>query len=274
QDLDSKKQILARQSSLLDQITAIYNLKQASAVDLKTAQINAHSAEIDVRTSEHTLRLARIRLANLVGMPADSQFTVSQPPEDQVPAQTLEEAIATALSRRVDLKVIDLNRKSNAVDIAVARGLASPTVSLVGGVSFLLDNSFSNAYVGLADAGVRISMPILDAGAARNLVDAGTQQDKVYQVQLSQLQKSITADVQDSWESLQLAREKVTLAQETAQNDDLLVDVYKIQRASGTASTQDLLTASVNAATAHTQAVQAQATAQLAALQLLSVMGY
>jgi outer membrane protein len=274
QDLDSKKQILDRQSSLLDQITAIYNLKQASAVDLKTAQINAHSAEIDVRTSEHTLRLARIRLAILMGMPTDKDFTVAQPPEEQVPAQTLEQAISVALSRRVDLKLIELSRKSNAVDLAVARGLATPTVSLVGGVNLVLDNSFNNAYVGLADAGVRIAMPILDAGTARNLVDQSRQQDQVYQVQMSQLQKSIAADVQDAWESLQLARDKVELAQETAQNDDLLVDVYKIQRATGTASTQDLLTASVNAATAHTQAVQAQSAAQLAALQLLSVMGY
>ena len=97
QDLDSKKQILSRQNALLDQITAVYNLKQASAVDLKTAQINAHSAEIDVRTSEHTLRLARIRLAILVGMPPDGEFTVAQPDVEQVPAQTLPEAISIAL---------------------------------------------------------------------------------------------------------------------------------------------------------------------------------
>jgi outer membrane protein TolC len=274
QDLDTKKQILDRQNALMDQITAIYNLKQASEVDLKTAQINAHSAEIDVRTSEHTLRLARIRLAILIGTPTDRQFTVAQPGEEQVSAGTLEEAISVALSRRVDVKLIELSRRSTAVDLAVARGLATPTVSLVGGVNLVIDNSFSNAYVGLADAGVRIAMPILDAGAARNLIDEGTRLDQVYQVQMSQLQKSIVADVQDAWESMQLAREKVELAQETAQNDDLLVDVYKIQSRNGTASTQDLLTASVNAANAHTAAVQAQSAAQLAVLQLLSVMGY
>jgi outer membrane protein TolC len=63
QDLSSKQQVLQNQDALRDQITAVYNLKAASAVDLQTAQINAHSAEIDVRTAEHTLRLARIRLA-------------------------------------------------------------------------------------------------------------------------------------------------------------------------------------------------------------------
>jgi outer membrane protein TolC len=91
---------------------------------------------------------------------------------------------------------------------------------------------------------------------------------------MSQLQKSIGADVQDAWESMELAKEKVDLAEQTAENDDLLVDVYKIQSRTGIASTQDLLTASVNAANAHTAAVQAQSAAQLAVLQLLNVMGY
>ncbi|HVP10714.1 MAG TPA: TolC family protein [Phycisphaerae bacterium] len=274
QDLDSKRQVLQRQNALLDQITAVYNLKQASAVDLKTAQINAHSAEIDVRTSEHTLRLARIRLAILMAIPPDQQFTVTQPPNETVPAGSLAEAVSTALARRVELRLIQLNRKSNAVDLAVARGLSTPTVSVNGGVDVLVDNSLGNAYVGLANAGVKIALPILDAGAAQNLVDQSTQLDRVYAVQLSQQQKSIAADVQDAWESMELAREKVELAEETAQNDDLLVDVYKIQSANGTASTQDLLTASVNAANAHSAAVQAQSAAQLAVLQLLNVMGY
>jgi len=274
QDLSSKRQVLDRQNALLDQIKAVYNLKQASEVDLKTAQINAHSAEIDVQTSEHTLRLSRIRLAIIMALPTDKDFTVAQPPDEQVPAATLEEAISVALSRRVDLKLIQLSRRSNAVDLAVARGLSSPTVSVGGGVDVVIDNTANNSYAGLANVGVKISMPVLDAGAAQNLADASVRLEGVYAAQMSQLQKSIAADVQDAWETVELEKEKVDLARQTAENDDLLVDVYKIQSRNGTASTQDLLTASVNAANAHSAAVQAQAAAQLAVLQLLNVMGY
>jgi len=141
-------------------------------------------------------------------------------------------------------------------------------------VDLFLDNSRNNIYAGLVNAGVKIAMPVLDAGAAQNLIDASTRLDGVYAAQINQLQKSIAADVQDAWESMELAKEKVDLAQQTAENDDLLVDVYKIQSRNGTASTQDLLAASVNAASAHSAFVQAQASAQLAVLQLLSVMGY
>ena len=278
QDLSSKKQVLEKQNALLDQITAIYNLKQASDVDLKTAQINAHSAEIDVQTSEHTLRLGRIRLAILIAFPTDTEFTVEKPPDEQVPAAALGEAISLALSRRVDAKLIELSRKSNAIDLALARGQSNPTVSVGGGVTMYIDDSRTTGSqlvnAGLLNAGVKVAMPVLDAGAAQNLIDASTRLDGVYQAQMTQLQKSIAADVQDAWESMELAREKVDLAQQAAENDDLLVEVYKIQSRNGTASTQDLLTASVNAASAHSAFVQAQAGAQLAVLQLLNVMGY
>lgn len=277
QDLQTRQQIFQRQNALLDQITAVYNLKQASEVDLKTAQINAHSAEIDVRASEHTLRLARIRLANIMAIPADPPFTVVQPPDEQLPAATLADAVSAALSRRVDMKLIQLNKRSNAIDIAVARGQATPTISVGGGASLFMDyypSNPNNGWAGLVNAGVKVAMPVLDAGASQNLVDAGTRLDGIYTVQIRQLQKSIAADVQDAWEAMELQKERVELARQTAENDDLLVEVYKVQSRSGTASTQDLLTASVNAANAHTAFVQAQAAAQLAVLQLLSVMGY
>jgi outer membrane protein TolC len=117
-------------------------------------------------------------------------------------------------------------------------------------------------------------MPILDAGAVRNLVEAALQQDEAYRLQEQQLRKSIVAAIENDWESVQLQNERVELARLTAENDDLLVEVYKIQVQNGTASTQELLTASVNAASAHTAYVQAQSNAQLAVLQLLSDMGY
>ena len=274
QDLSSKRQVRDRQNALLDQIKAVYNLKQASEVDLKTAQINAHSAEIDVQTSAHTLRLARIRLAIIMALPTDKDFTVAQPPNEQVPAATLQEAISVALSRRVDLKLIELSRRSNAVDLAVARGLASPTVSVGGGVDVVIDNTANNSYAGLANVGVKISMPGSRCG--RGSEPRGRERTPGWG--LCGPDEPV-AEVDRGGRAGRLGdhgaeKEKVDLAQQTAENDDLLVDVYKIQSRNGTASTQDLLTASVNAANAHSAAVQAQAGAQLAVLQLLSVMGY
>jgi outer membrane protein TolC len=266
------RQILEKQNALLDQITTIYKLKQASEVDLKTAQINAHSAQVDVENADHLQRIARIQLAILMGRPPESDFTVSQPDPQPLPAGSMQEAIAQALGRRVDFQQLELSRKSNSVDLELARGQATPTVSVTGGVSDYFDWNGQSGW--LANAGVKVAMPILDAGAVKNLVDAAIKQDEIYGLQQRQLQKSIAATIQNDWEAVQIQNERVEVARMTAENDDLLAEVYRIQNQNGAASAQDLLTASVNAASARTAYVQAQSNAQLAVLQLLSDMGY
>ncbi len=266
------RQILAKQNALLGQVTTIHNLRQASDVDLKTAQINAQSAQVDVENADHVLRIARIQLSILIGRPTEADFTVTQPDPQPVPAASMQEAIAQALSHRVDFQQLELSRKSNMVDLALAKGQATPTVSVNGGVSQFIDWNGQSAW--LANAGVKVAMPILDAGAVKNLVDAAQKQDEIYLLQERQLQKSIAAAIQNDWEAVQIQNERVEVARLTAENDDLLVEVYRIQNQNGAASTQDLLTASVNAASARTAYVQAQSNAQLAALQLLSDMGY
>ena len=272
ENLDVTRQIADKQDALLAQIQTIYQLKQASEVDLKTAQINARSAHVDVENADHGLRIARIQLALLMGRPADSPFSVVPPPPTPMPAATLAEATSLALAHRVDFQQLELSRKSNQVDLAVARGQATPSVSVTGGVSQFVDYNSKSAW--LANAGVKVAMPILDAGAAKNLVDAALKQDEIFRLQESQLQKSIAATIQNDWEAIQILNERVEVARLTAENDDLLVEVYRIQAQNGAASNQDLLTASVNAAGAHTAYVQAQSNAELAVLQLLSDMGY
>jgi len=227
---------------------------------------------VDVENADHVLRIARIQLSILIGRPTEADFTVTQPDPQPVPAASMQEAIAQALSHRVDFQQLELSRKSNMVDLALAKGQATPTVSVNGGVSQFIDWNGQSAW--LANAGVKVAMPILDAGAVKNLVDAAQKQDEIYLLQERQLQKSIAAAIQNDWEAVQIQNERVEVARLTAENDDLLVEVYRIQNQNGAASTQDLLTASVNAASARTAYVQAQSNAQLAALQLLSDMGY
>lgn len=272
QNLAVTQQIEQKQDALLAQIQAVYKLRQASDVDLKTAQINAQSAHVDVENALHMLRIAGIQLSLLMGRPPEAEFSVVQPDSQPVPASTLPEAISLALTHRVDFQQLELSRKSNQVDLALARGQATPTVSVNGGVSQFIDYNSRSAW--LANAGVKVAMPVLDAGAAKNLVDTAVKQDEIYLAQERQLQKAIAATIQNDWETVRIIGERVEVARLTAENDDLLVEVYRIQNQNGAASTQDLLTASVNAASARTAYVQAQSNAQLAVLQLLSDMGY
>jgi outer membrane protein TolC len=268
-----KGQVLDKQKLFLTQMKAIYDLKQASTVDLQTAQINVQSATVDLKSGEHDLRLARIRLAALMGAAAEEEFSVAEAEDPVLPEPTLAQAIADGLARRMEIKQVGLNRRSNSIDLALAQGQATPSVSVSGGVNWLLDWMGIKG-AGIVNAGVRIGMPILDAELARHLQKEKLLQDDVYAAQESQLRKSIAADIQDAFESVDLARERLELARLTAENTDLLLELTRTQRDFGTMTNQDFLTAAVNAANAQTALAAARSSAQLAVLTLQSVMGY
>jgi outer membrane protein len=269
--LTVKQAILEEQNSLLKQIQAIYDMKQASAVDLKTAQLNARSAQVDVDSANNDLRVARSNLALLMGQALDRQFSVAAAPDPTVPTSTVQEAIATGLAQRVEIKQIDLSMRSSKVDLQLARGQATPTISVSGALNWLFDWNGTNAAGG--SAAVRVSLPILDAGAAANQVAAAERQIDVYTLQEQQQVQSITLAVRNAWEAVQLANEKRDLAQLSEQVNELQYQIVKTKFDNGTASGQDLLTASVNSANARNAYQAAVSAAQLAVLQLQSVMG-
>jgi outer membrane protein TolC len=273
-NLALKQEIFDKQNDVLKRLAALFDAKQASLVDLKTAQINARSAKIDADSAGHDLRFARIALATLMGMPPDSVFTVADAEDPAVPAKTVEEAIAEGLKRRVEIKQAGLSITSANVDLALARGLATPTVSVSGGVSLLVDWGSTVKQAGSASAGVRIAMPILDAGAARNQVDALRRQNEVYALQVTQLQKSIAADIRNAWEGAQMAAEKLDLARLQEEASALQSAIVKVELDKGTAANQDVFAATVNEANARTSLEAAKSAAQLAVLQLQSVMGF
>jgi outer membrane protein len=267
-----QKEILQRQQSLLRQFDALYQLKQASEVDLKTAEVNVRTAQADLDGYVHALRMAGVRLANLMGRPPDQAFSVTEVQAPQAPTQSLEQAVADGLAHRTDIRQVELNRRSLAVDLALVRGQKQPSVDVLAGLNGTVDWSGNSGW--LVTAGVRLGIPVLDSGAARSLRKADEQQDQLYALQEQQLRSNIAADIEDAYGSLRVALERVQVAQMNAETLDLQFQVLQIQNRYGTATNQDLLTAAVNAANGRTALAGANSAAQLAALKLLNVMGY
>jgi outer membrane protein TolC len=276
-DLVLKQQIVEKQDAVLKQISALYDLKLASLADLKTAQFNAQSAQADQAASQYTLRFVRIALATFMAIPTDQDFTVADVDDPALPVATEQEAVSAGLAQRVEIKQIELNIKSAAIDLASARGQATPSVSVTGGVNWLYDWSGAGPggpSAGVASAGVRISMPVLDSGAVKNQVDAIARQNDVYAVQETQLRKSITTAIMNAWEGVQLARERAAVDALNVDATSLQLQLVSAQRDAGTASNQDYLTAAVNLANAQNALSTARSAAQLAVLQLQNLMGY
>jgi outer membrane protein TolC len=272
-NLTVKREIREQQASLLAQISAVEALKQATAIDLRTAQINAQSADIDARSAENDLRIARIRLAQLIGWPRERTFLAAEQDDPQVPAGSVEEAIAVALKQRTEIQQIELNRQASAIDLAVIKGQTTPTVSVTGGVNVYHDWQLLTT-AGQGSLGLKIGLPILDAGSSEHQLAANRMQNDVYGVKEDQLRASIATDVEEAYELVQVNLQRLQVARLTAEKFDIKFTLKKAEAQYGTATNQDLLDASIDAANARSALVRAQRDAQLAILQLRNAMGY
>jgi outer membrane protein len=272
-NLSIKSQIADKQQGVLRQIQSVYDLKLESLVNLKTAQLNARSAAVDQDSAQHDLDVARSSLAILMGMDPQAAFTAADAPDPEVPVQSVEEAVSRALTQRVELKQLGLSLKSDAVDLKLARGQAQPAVSVSGTLGAAVTWAQAPVSYEYGSVSVKVSMPIIDAGAVGNQVEALTRQDQAYAIQDGQLRKSIANAVRGAWDALRIAREKVEVARLSVDAGELQLSIAAAQHDAGTASTQDLLTATVNAANAQNSLASANSAAQLAALSLLNLMG-
>jgi outer membrane protein TolC len=265
--------VLDKQAVLLKQIEAVYALQQASAIDLMGAQINARTAELDLETARHDLALARQRLSILMGAASDSEFTVEELKEPSLPAASIDEAVAAGLARRADAAQIALNRSSSAIDLALAKALSQPGVSATAGLNVGLVGGSVPGSASSASIGLKLSMPILDSGAADAQVAASAAQLAVYDAQATQLSKNIAADIRDAYWSATILLDRVALAKSAQDMSDKQLILVRTQFDYGTATNQDLMTAQVNAANAGAAYLAAKGAYLLQELTLETAMG-
>jgi outer membrane protein TolC len=272
-DLGVKRQVLEKQGKMLAQIKAIYALKQASEIDLRTAEINAKSAEMDVALAEKTLSLANERLAVIIGRDPSLRFSVADVSDPELPAPSVDEAIAIGLSKRSDLAQYALSEKSSEIDAALARASAQPNVSLTGGAGVAVLWESPVLVAEALNIGAKVSLPVIDSGAAGLQARASEGQASLYSMQAEQLKKTIASDIRDDFETVQLLLQKADLAKESASLADAQFELTKTQNTYGTATMQDVLTASVTAATAEVAYETARSAYLLGVLALETAMG-
>ena len=272
-DLDIKRRVLAKQETLLGQIRAIFAIKQATAIDLKTAQVNARIAGIDAKTAEKTLRLANERLAVMMGRGPGDRFSVADLSETPMPAASVDEAIDIGLQRRTDVAQLDLNAKSSMIDSAVTLAQAKPAISLTGGLGAAVGWLPTPVLAGAVSLGAKVAMPVYDSGAAGLQAKVSAGQAALYGLQAAQLRKTLASDIRDYFEGAQLLAEKVGLAKDSMDMADAQFALVQAQNRYGTATVQDVLTASIAAATAEVAYQTAKSAYLGAVLQLSTSMG-
>ncbi|HUZ18122.1 MAG TPA: TolC family protein, partial [Spirochaetia bacterium] len=244
----------------------------ASSLDVLQSQIAERSAELDLATAQNTVAQDRQKLSVLVGWPIDSGYTVATVTVPTTPTITLDYAVATALANRVELKQILLNRESDAVSLKSASIQNLPVVSVNGGASYRLYWSGTGSS-GTWNAGVSVSLPILDGGLAAAQVSQAQSALDQLSVQEAQQKQNITIGVRGAYFSVTDAGNRLALAQQNVDQAQKQYELEKIKFTAGLASNLDVLTAFVTLTNAQVAEEAANTTLSLAVLNLQQAMG-
>ncbi|HUX12409.1 MAG TPA: TolC family protein [Spirochaetia bacterium] len=268
--LDTK--ILTQRERDYAQTKTLYDAGQATAVDLQQADVNRYSAELDLNDANSALKESQVSLSLLMGVPPESQYSVQAPSPLSPPVQSLQQLTDTALRQRVDLQQILLTSKINSLQTTYDKTASSPVVTANAGITYgyIWNNSQDT---GSWNAGVQVTVPIVDSGTAAAQVQQAKLQQRSTDIQIAQLKQTIAQTVQTDYDSVRSLSARVNLAQQNLSVSQRQYQLTEIQFRQGTKSQLDVLTAAVTSSTAETALQKAKTQLQLAIIKLANDLG-
>jgi outer membrane protein TolC len=268
------EQTLAKRQEELKKSQALYDAASATQIDLMQARINQRQAELDLRSAQGSLEIAREQLSALVGWPIADNYTVAEVDDLPVPDMDVATAVATALAERSEMKRSALSLSAGEISVALAKAKASPTVGASAGITYSHDWSASvDADVASFTLGLSVQMPIMDSGAVDAQVKQASLGNDGALIQKEQLAASIATEVKRAIYSLRDLLDRATLAQSSLELAQRQYDLTRMQFESGVSSNLDVLGASVALTTAQASQAKARSDAQLGVLALQNAIG-
>lgn len=253
-------------------VQAKFEVQQVTGLDLKTAQLNARSAQLDLDAGRSALEVARRRLANLLGRSAADSLTVAQADDPEVGAATVDEAVAAALSNRVEIRSALGTAAAAQVDRDAALGALVPSFTLTGGLSFAKDNQ-TQKLSNVGSVALTMNTPALDAGSVAGLIDQTQAALRAAEIQVSQLRRSIPVDVIEAWNTWTVARQRYDVAVSQTEVAEGSLAIVKAQFEAGLKGIADEQTAELALSAAQQAQIKAKISYQVAALQVQALMG-
>ena len=193
--------------------------------------------------------------------------------EPGLPAATVEEAVAIGLGRRSDAAQLELSRRSAEIDLALARALRQPGLTASAGLAMGLAGGDDPGEAFQASLGAKLTLPILDAGAAEAQVSAASAALGVLEAQASQLSRSIESDIRDAYRMAFILRDRIALAEDAKDLAERKLELARTQMKYGTATNQDLIDAQNAASSAGAAYLKAKGDYLLQVIMLESAMG-
>jgi outer membrane protein TolC len=270
------KKVAEAYKEMLDQLgTDVTNAYEAGMVprnDLLRVEVKRNEVELQLLKADNGVRLARMNLCHVIGLPLNSEITVAPhttaPQEEALPLPDL------ALRPEVELLMHQVELKVEQVKLARSEFL--PQVGIGGNFSYanglklndnkLLDNTAFSAVVS-------VQVPIFHWGEGKNRVRSAMAEKRMAQLQQEELTGMMELEVQQALQNYQESLAAIQLTNRSLSQAEENLRESRDRYDAGMETLSNLLEAQAMWQQAKSESVEAGCNAQLAATRYYKAAG-
>lgn len=212
----------------LEQANAFFRIGTKPKFDVTKAEVDYGNARLNVLKAENALRIARITLKDVMGIPEDPDFAIVDNLTFQKSDRQLSDALKMAYSNRPNLRSAVAKREAADRSIELAQKGYYPTLSGSAGYGFSgTDFPIEKGW----NAGASLSFPLFNGLSTKYQVDEAKANLEVLSANEDVIRQGIRLDVQQAYLNVQDTAEQISMAELTVlqakENYDLAEGRYR-----------------------------------------------
>jgi outer membrane protein len=244
------QETVAARQLLVDQVTALYNNKLRSELDVSFVDVNLSQAKLLLLQAQDLVQSTSAELTRAIGGQQTATYRLEEQPPPPSPPANPEDLVTQALSARPELASLQMSRDAAYRFENAEKDLSYPTASLVGVGGYMpyvdqitLPRVIPPEYEGVA---VNVQIPILNGG----LFKARRQEAHFRALEADQRLRdeaqAIARDVRTAWAGSTTAYQRLDVTAELMREAALALDLAQGRYNLGLSNIVELTQAQLN----------------------------
>ncbi len=247
--------------------------------DALSVKVKANEADMMLTKAVNGLKLAKMLLCKQLGLPLDSEITLSDEGVEDIPLPAMREqkSLDEIYEDRAELRSLTLASQIYDKKVAVTRADMLPTVALTANYLYTnpnVKNGFENKFGGMYNAGVLVSVPIFHGFEALQKTRKAKAEATLYRLRHDDAKQMVELQVNQLRDRQDEAYERLTMAKSNLDNAEENLRVATIGFEEGVVESNVTLAAQSAWLQAHSEYIDAGIELQMTDSNLRKAEGY
>jgi outer membrane protein len=248
------QETVASRQLLVDQVTALYNNKLRSELDVSFADVNLSQAKLLLLQAQDLVQSTAAELTRAIGSQQAAAYRLEEQPVPPSPPPSAEDLVAQAITARPELASLQLTRDAAYRFENAEKDLSRPTASFIGVGGYMpyidqlsLPRVTPPEYEGVA---VNVEIPILNGGLCKARRQEAHFRALEADQRLRDEAQAIARDVRTAWAGSSTAYQRKDVTAELMRAAALALDLAQQRYNLGLSNIVELTQAQLNATSA------------------------